>query len=71
MIDDTKRYILDAKRNTYGITHLQTVITIQQTCRSLRDAIDTIESARVGEFLPSMVEHKGLIKALKTSGPNQ
>ena len=65
VINDTQRYLWDAKRNTYGVTHLQTIVTIQQTCRSLRDATDTIESARIGEFLPSMVDHKGLVKALK------
>ena len=65
IIDDTKRYIMDTKRNTYGVTHLQVVMTIQQACQSLKDAIDTIESARIGEFMPSMVDHKGLVKALK------
>ena len=65
VVNDTQRYLLDAKRNTYGVTHLQTVVTIQQACRSLRDATDTIESARIGEFLPSMVDHKGLVQALK------
>ena len=65
VLDDTRRYIMDAKRNTHGVSHLQLLVTIQQTCRSLRDAMDTIESARVGEFLPTMVDHKGLVKALK------
>ena len=45
VIDDTKRYIIDAKRNTYGVTHLQVVMTIQQTCHSLKDAINTFEAA--------------------------
>ena len=65
VVNDTQRYLWDAKRNTYGVTHLQTVLTIQQTCRSLRDVTDTIESARINEFLPSIFDHKGLVKALK------
>ena len=65
VINDTRRYIVDARRNTYGITHLQMVMTIQQTCRSLKDAINTIEAARTGKFYPSLADHKGLIKALK------
>ena len=65
IINDMQKYIIDAKRNTYGVTHLQTMITVQQTCRSLIDAINTIESASIGEFLPSMVDHQGLSKALK------
>ena len=40
-------------------------MTIQQACQVLKDAIDTIESARIGEFLLSMVDHKGLVKVLK------
>ena len=62
---DQSRYIKDARRNTYGITHLQTVVTVQQNSRALREAMTTLESARIGEFHPSMVDHEGLLKAIK------
>ena len=65
LFTDQSRYIKDARRNTYGITHLQTVVTVQQNSRTLREAMNTLESARIGEFHPSMVDHEGLVKALK------
>ena len=63
--EDTKKFVLTTKRHTYGIAHLQLVMTVQQTCRTLQDAVDTIEAARIGEFIPTMADHQGLVTALK------
>ena len=65
MFRDQVRAHADARRSMYGLSHLQTVMTIQQASRTLLEAMNTIESARIGEFHPSMVDHDGLIKAIK------
>ena len=62
---DQGRAQADARRTTYGIAHLQTVMTIQHASQTLREAMNTIESARIGEFHPSMVDHEGLVTAIQ------
>ena len=65
LLKNSREYILEQKRKTYGIGHLQTIFTIQQTTQSMQDAMNTLEAARLGEFNPSMADHEGLINALK------